>query len=148
MSEQTRVSGVVLLRPDDGAALLQHRDDKPNLAHAGLWVPPGGHCDCAEAPDACARREFFEETNYHCAALRHLADVDVDGVLHALPIRLSMFWDVYDGRQPIVCREGQGLAFVARRAADVIPIPPYLLALWDRAVSAWRSEAGSHRWQR
>ena len=59
-----RVAGIVLLREPDGAALLQHRDDKPGLPHANLWVPPGGHCDGDESWDACAAREFLEETGY------------------------------------------------------------------------------------
>jgi 8-oxo-dGTP pyrophosphatase MutT (NUDIX family) len=39
---QAQVCGVVLLR-EDGAALLQHRDDIPGIADPGLWVFPGGH---------------------------------------------------------------------------------------------------------
>ena len=33
------VAAVFLLR-DDGAVLLQHRDDKPDISHPGQWVPP------------------------------------------------------------------------------------------------------------
>lgn len=141
--QRARISGVVLLRPDDGAALLQHRDDKPGLAHAGFWVPPGGHCESAESSTACAVREFFEETNYRCTSLRHLRDLDVDDVPYAPPIRLSMYWDVYDGRQTIICNEGQGLEFVSRAAVDQIVMPPYLLGLWDEVLQAWRAEVGA-----
>jgi hypothetical protein len=35
------VCGVVLLRAD-GAALLQLRDDKPEIRDPGIWVFPGG----------------------------------------------------------------------------------------------------------
>ena len=59
--ERARIGGVVLLRAD-GAGLLQHRDDKPGLSAAGLWVFPGGHCEPGETCRECARREFLEET--------------------------------------------------------------------------------------
>ena len=55
MNSRERVSAVILLR-DDGAALMQHRDDKPGLRNAGMWVPPGGHRDPGEEAVACAGR--------------------------------------------------------------------------------------------
>ena len=57
------VAAVFLIRPD-GSVLLQHRDDKPGLRHANMWVPPGGHCEPGETPRECAQREFLEETCY------------------------------------------------------------------------------------
>ena len=133
-----RVAGVVLLREADGAALLQHRDDKPGLAHANLWVPPGGHCEDGEPYAACAAREFLEETGYRCANLRPLTELDVDNVLHAPPIRLAIYWDVYDGHQTLVCGEGQALEFVPRERAAALAMPEYLIDLWDKAAGAWR----------
>ena len=133
-----RISGVVLLRAPDGAALLQHRDDKPGLPHANLWVPPGGHCDDTESFLTCAGREFLEETGYRCTNLRFLSELDVDGVAFSPPLRLRMFWDVYDGRQPIVCGEGQALEFVRRDLPPGVLIPKYCIDLWDQALSAWR----------
>ena len=35
------VAGIVLLR-DDGAALLQLRDDEPSIQDPGIWAVPGG----------------------------------------------------------------------------------------------------------
>ena len=133
-----RVGAVVLLRDPDGAALLQHRDDKAGLPHANLWVPPGGHCDDGEAFLPCAAREFFEETEYRCANLRFLMELDVDDVEHSPPFRLAVFWDVYDGRQRPVCREGQALEFIPRRRAQEIGVPLFLIDVWDRALNAWR----------
>jgi 8-oxo-dGTP pyrophosphatase MutT (NUDIX family) len=129
-----RVGGVFLLRRPDGAALLQHRDDKPGLPHANLWVPPGGACDDGESFPACAAREFLEETAYRCANLRFLAEVDVDNVPFSPPLRLSMYWDVYDGTQTVICQEGQALAFVERGRAVELDVPGYLLPLWDSAI--------------
>jgi 8-oxo-dGTP pyrophosphatase MutT (NUDIX family) len=137
--DRKRVAGIVLLREPDGAALLQHRDDKPELPHANLWVPPGGHCDGDETWDACADREFFEETSYRCRNLRFLADLNVDDVPFSPPLHLKVFWDVYDGVQPLTCHEGQALEFVARSRAADLAMPEYLVTLWDQALSAWHA---------
>lgn len=139
--ERSRVGAVVLLREPDGAALLQHRDNKPGLPHANMWVPPGGHCEAGEAFRPCAAREFFEETEYRCGNLRFLMELDVDDVPDSPPFRLAVFWDVYDGRQRPVCREGQALEFVPRSRADEIGVPAFLIDVWDQALSAWRSQS-------
>ena len=127
-----RVAGIALLRAD-GAALLQHRDDKPGLPHAGLWVFPGGHCEAGESLEQCAQREFFEETGYRCDALHELhtfRDLSVEGFP---PIQLTVFWARYDGVQPVQCFEGQALSFIERSGADRHAMPDYLLHLWDLA---------------
>ena len=77
MSLIDRVGAVFLLRSNDGASLLQLRDDKPGLRHARQWVPPGGHAKFEEEIDACARREFLEETGYNCTHLYKLHELDI-----------------------------------------------------------------------
>lgn len=141
-ADRPRVGAVILLREPDGAALLQHRDDKPGLPHADMWVPPGGHCEEREAWESCAAREFLEETGYRCHDLRFLAELDVDHVLDSPPFRLTVYWDIYDGRQDVVCREGQALEFVPRSRATQLAVPDFLVDLWDQALHAWR--AGRH----
>jgi ADP-ribose pyrophosphatase YjhB (NUDIX family) len=128
-AESNRVAALILLR-SDGAALLQHRDDKPGLRHAGMWTPPGGHCNPGEPPEHCARREFLEETAYKCAELRWLTSVLDD---HE---RLDVFWGCYDGVSPLTCLEGQALRFVPRQEVGAYPIPEYLVAIWDLALRA------------
>jgi len=129
-----RVVAIWLLRRD-GTALLQHRDDKPGLRHAGMWVPPGGHADPGESMGDCARRELREETEYDASDLRLLLSQDrtyEDGVA----FRVTNFWCWYDDVQSIVCHEGQELAFVQRSAAANYPIPSFLFDFWDAAVAA------------
>ena len=58
------IVGALFLLRDDGALLLQLRDEKPNLRHAGMWVPPGGHIEADESVEQGTRREFLEETDY------------------------------------------------------------------------------------
>jgi 8-oxo-dGTP pyrophosphatase MutT (NUDIX family) len=127
---------VVLLR-EDGAALLQHRDDKPGLSHRDMWVPPGGHAEPGESAEACARREFLEETSYLCENLTWLTQTEVflDGFP---PFHLTVFWARYDGVQQTVCHEGQALAFVRREDADAHRIPAFIIPIWDRALMACR----------
>jgi 8-oxo-dGTP pyrophosphatase MutT (NUDIX family) len=132
----SRVAAVVLLR-QDGAALPQLRDDKPGLKHRGKWVPPGGHCEVGEAMEECARREFAEETDYRLDRLHHLLDFvdDEDSATEAS--RVTVYWSLYDQRQPFTCREGQALAFIRRSEAAAYPIPGYLVEVWDRALDAF-----------
>lgn len=134
------VCGVVLLRAGDGAALLQHRDEKPGLPAAGRWVFPGGHCEPGEDLLACALREFEEETCYRCRDPRWLVSLPDCFDPSWEPYELVLFWDVYDGLQPVECREGQALEFVARTAVDTIGMADYLRSIWDLALrrkSAW-----------
>lgn len=133
MSERPFTVAAVVLVRDDGAVLLQHRDDKPGLAHAGLWVPPGGHPDAGESAETCARREFFEETEYVCATLYPLDHAHV--VLEdRRSFDIAFFWCRFDGVQPTVCHEGQALEFVRREDAHAYPIPSFILPIWDRGL--------------
>jgi nucleoside-diphosphate-sugar epimerase/8-oxo-dGTP pyrophosphatase MutT (NUDIX family) len=131
---EDRVTSVVLLR-EDGAALLQHRDDKPGLSCAGLWVMPGGHFEPGEDSGQCARRELEEETGYQAADLRYLAALPHVNDITAKPYQLVFYWGRYDGRQAVECREGQALRFVRRGEADALAIPEVVLRAWDLALA-------------
>jgi len=124
-----QVVGVVLLR-DDGAALLQHRDDISTISDPGLWVFPGGHVEWGETPRECAAREMEEETCYRCHNLRPLIRLAIEGGT------LLFFWENYDGRQPVACREGQDLEFIDRRTVESLPKQSYLTNVFDLALAA------------
>jgi 8-oxo-dGTP diphosphatase len=109
------VAIVVLLRRD-GAALMQHRDNKHGLRHPNQWVMPGGHCEDGESFESCARREFFEETGYRLDHLEQLVKFIEPPA--ELPANLvTVFWALYDDVQPVQCHEGQALAFIERERA-------------------------------
>jgi 8-oxo-dGTP pyrophosphatase MutT (NUDIX family) len=130
-----QVCGVVLLRAD-GAALLQLRDEKPEISDPGLWVFPGGHCEPGETRDAGALREFFEETCYRCARLHRLATYSATELGYPGDFDLTFYWERFDGTQHYQCCEGQQLRFVARSEAPGLPIPLYLARVWDMAIAA------------
>jgi 8-oxo-dGTP pyrophosphatase MutT (NUDIX family) len=130
------ISAVILLRAD-GAALLQHRDDKPGLPRAGMWVFPGGHSDPNESPLDCARREFCEETGYLCENLHWLTSVVDEPDPGYAVNRLHVFWARYDGLQALHCQEGQALEFVPRNQATAALTPEFMIRLWDRALEAF-----------
>jgi transketolase len=138
-----QVATVFILRRD-GAALLQHRDDRPGLRRAGMWVPPGGGFDAGERAEACARREVREETGYDCGELRWLETLDDDPGDGGAAERLHVFWTLYDGRQPVRCLEGQDLRFVTREASRGYELPEFLFELWDRALAAGSAVLDRH----
>jgi 8-oxo-dGTP pyrophosphatase MutT (NUDIX family) len=124
-----QVVGVVLLR-DDGAALLQHRDDIPTISDPGLWVFPGGHVEQGETLREGAAREMEEETCYRCHNLRPLIRLEIEEGT------LLFFWENYDKRQLVACREGQRLEFVDRRKVELLPKQSYLTHVFDLALAA------------
>lgn len=129
-----RVAAVFILRTD-GSALLQHRDDKPGLRHANLWVPPGGHAEPDESMIDCARRELLEETEYEPDDLQFVMSCErvyEDGVAY----EVAYYWCIYDEMQTIVCHEGQELAFIFRSEVANYQMPTHLLETWDIVLKA------------
>ena len=133
--QQSRTIAAVFLLRDDGAALLQLRDNKPGLRNAGKWVPPGGGLEENESLIGCAYREFFEETAYLCTKLRWLVSFE-DEVEGWPKYQLTVFWGIYDGQQSFCCQEGQNLQFILRQNVENYQVPVNLIRLWDLALEA------------
>jgi len=133
-----QVASVVLLKSDGSSALLQLRDEKPGLSHSGKWVFPGGHCEADEPPEDCARREFFEETDYRLDQIYPLISIIDDRVPELKPYRLSLFLALYDGKQSIQCHEGRAIEFLFRQTEHINLVPDYLVTVWDLAILAFR----------
>ena len=127
--------GVILLRAD-GAALLQHRDNRPGLSAPDHWVFPGGGQHDGETDADCARRECREETGYDCTVLGHVCDFPFTCPDIGRRFWLSFWWSRYDGVSPVACFEGQEVRFVPRAEAARLLIPDYLPRVWDLALAA------------
>jgi 8-oxo-dGTP pyrophosphatase MutT (NUDIX family) len=132
------VSGVVLLR-QDGAALMQLRDDIPGISDPGMWCFPGGHCEPGEELETCARREFFEETRYCCADLLHLVTFSAGEIGYPGNHKIAFFLERFDGIQGWRCCEGQELRFLGRHEAVHFPMRDYVSRVWDLAVTTLRT---------
>jgi len=95
---------------EDGAVLLQHRDNKKGVFYPDHWCYPGGVVEKDEPFEESAKRELFEETGYVAKIIFPLQAPDylrTDGEVmcpHA-------FWTLYDGKQKIRCNEGREIVF-------------------------------------
>jgi len=103
---------LLLLVRDDGAVLLQHRDDNPAIDYPGLWAIPGGANEPGEQPIAAAVREIEEETGYRIAPEALKLIVRRTDAKNGVPVLRHYFWAAYDGRQPVLCLEGQEMRWV------------------------------------
>jgi 8-oxo-dGTP pyrophosphatase MutT (NUDIX family) len=104
------VAGVILVR-DDGAVLMQHRDNKDSIYCPDHWCCPGGMVESDEDFRAAAKRELLEETGYTVGEMSELVEEEYilpDGQ----PVTRHTFWTKYDGIQEILCNEGQEMRFV------------------------------------
>jgi len=137
---QAQICGVVLLR-EDGAALLQHRDDIPGIFDPGLWVFPGGHREGQETSQQTARRDFLEETRYQCGELQSLGVFPAPHLGYRGDFALEFFWTRFEEGRCFECCEGQELRFVQRREAELLPVCSYLFQIWDRALLLAAQEA-------
>lgn len=54
----------------NGQTLMMHRNKRPDDMHLGKWNGLGGKLELGETPEACARREIWEESGLEVANLR------------------------------------------------------------------------------
>lgn len=127
--------GIVLLR-EDGAALLQLRDNIPPIADPNVWVMPGGHVESGETAEEAAVSEFEEETGYRCLQVHPLLNLHGRELGYDEDFILTFFWGNYDAKQHVECREGRALRFVSRDQIEKLPRRDYLTRVWDSALAA------------
>lgn len=100
-----------MVRKEDGAVLLQHRDDKPGVYYPGHWCYPGGVVKAGESFEEAAKRELFEETGYKALKMSLLIEEEYKRDDKTI-MKRHAYWSVYDGLQEIKCNEGQEITFV------------------------------------
>ncbi|MBM3233429.1 NUDIX domain-containing protein [Candidatus Pacearchaeota archaeon] len=64
---ETKFGTFTFLRVGENTLML-HRNKDPSDFLYGKFVPPGGKIEPGESPEACALREFKEETSLDLAA--------------------------------------------------------------------------------
>ncbi|MDO8492923.1 MAG: NUDIX domain-containing protein [bacterium] len=110
MGEIIHGVGIILIRKD-GAALVQLRDDIPNIIYPNHWCYPGGSAEKEERFEEAAKRELVEETGYKAEKLNlfleeeHLTRSSKTAMRH-------LYWTTYDDKQEIVCGEGQEMRWM------------------------------------
>ena len=62
--------GIGVIVRNEGRVLLLKRKGSHG---EGTWAPPGGHLECGESIEECARRETLEETGVAIASVRFFA---------------------------------------------------------------------------
>lgn len=123
-------NGTAIILMNGNKVLLQHRDDKPDISYPDCWVLPGGHCKEGEEPSQTIVRELKEETSYNLSREPQLFRVvDDDGV------RIAVFMDFYDGKQPINCHEGQAFEFKSAEEIANLKTEPGTLELVREALA-------------
>lgn len=129
--------GVILIR-DDGAVLLQHRDEKDDLVNSGLWCYIGGRVEPGEDFASAAIRELREETGYQAQTVHHLLD-EVYKRADGLQVCRHIFFVIYDDRQPIKCHEGSEVEFIVERDLAAMALVQDHERIIKRALQASRS---------
>ena len=139
------VGAVVFAHDAGGRLLMQLRDDRPGLVHAGMWGPFGGGVEPGETLAQAAVREFAEETGLalDTAALRPLARVVSDS---ARRTRLIAFEAPMPAPvEAVRLGEGAGFALLTTAQLERFPLTPPLrpvaLALSRRLAGAAQQAA-------
>ena len=109
-----------LLYNQKGEVLLQHRDDKPNIAHPGLWSLFGGAVDARETLEEALIREIWEELEYPVQEKRLWLIAQQPGAqfyIFLVPLTVPI--------ETLVLHEGQGFdLFQPQQALETLSVSP------------------------
>jgi len=110
---------VGLIVADGGELLLQHRDDRADVAGAGLWGFFGGHVEPGERPSGAFLREMREELGWTPSHFEHYLTAEVEGADGRTRLRSHAFAAHLDVPvEALVLGEGQAMRLVA---PDALP---------------------------
>ena len=124
------ICGVLLLK-DTNEVLLQLRDKNNLIDLPNVWVFPGGHKKHRESKKNCAKREFYEETNYKIYKLEYVDTIELlenNKIIH-------YFYEKFDNKQKIICSEGQMLKFFNYKEILNLDTPLYTITILNKLIS-------------
>ena len=129
-----KVALIAVVR-NDGAVVLQHRDNIPGIDFPGLWCLPGGQVEEGETEETAALREFKEETGYAIDKMIPLGRLSrqIDPMNLLVIKEWVLFIAKFDDKQEIKCLEGQEITFVEPNNFDTLELIPNQLAFIKQA---------------
>jgi len=137
-----RITAAGMLVDGRGRFLLQHRDDRPDLANPGLWGSFGGAVEPYETPHDGFTRELREELGWRPAEFTLYAAAPWDApwgreLIYVFAARVDV------PEQALVLGEGQALGFFPPDAlpADTVPALASLIRRFARGTD-YRALAG------
>ncbi|MGL4339605.1 MAG: NUDIX hydrolase [Rhodoglobus sp.] len=140
MIKQFTVSGYVLDKARQHILLVSHKK-------LGKWLPPGGHVDENETPQAAVVREVFEETGIVARLLPRLGvNLELEGIAdEQLDTPVSMSYQLIPARPHEPAHIHMDMAFVLVEEAAQVAIDPDLrevnAAGWFTLVDIERLDA-------
>jgi 8-oxo-dGTP pyrophosphatase MutT (NUDIX family) len=116
------ITATALLVDRKGRFLLQHRDDKPDIANPGMWGSFGGEVEAHETPEHGFLREMDEELGWRPARYEFVnAYPFEEGGSAVLVYVYAALVDVPESS--LVLGEGQGLGLFAPDALPEKTVP-------------------------
>ena len=103
----------------NGCYLMLHRIKKEKDVNKDKWIGVGGHLEEGETPEACARREIWEETGLTVHTVEYCGIVDFHCVGWPEE-RMHLFWSDSFSGTPKECDEGT-LEWVPISQMDSLP---------------------------
>lgn len=106
----------IILIDDKKRVLMQLRDNIPNINFPGIWCLPGGAIDEGENDIDAVIRECEEETEYQLKDPK-LYKAYPYTFMEGDPIT-AFYTEQYDGKQKIVCHEGEKMVFLTKEQIE------------------------------
>lgn len=119
---------LAIIRRTDGAILMQHRDENPEIAWPGHWSILGGGLEPGESECEGIIREVEEEAGFTPMNPRLLTRVTDH---HGSGQDLAVYVAEMPETSHLILGEGQELRFVTPSERRSLRVPPYIRELLD-----------------